>query len=359
MALLWFDGMDRYDSLESFINAYPSSGPVVEFTAGRFGGRSLKLPKTFGANVFTPPSFVNSSSLILNFAIKLGGRFSNFPILYFSSGANPSAYKLKLTSSGQLEFYINNILFNYTKKSLAYDTWTHIELYFRIGSGVGGGTNNGYLELRVNEEEFMKSGTLNGSQTLNTSANLFSSINGISFRSSDANATDVYLDDISIMNDQGSINNGFHGDSVIENFVPTGNSLSAWSSYPQGNQTWQSVSEIPPDFDNSYAFTSSNNTFERYTSRNPQYAVQSVYGLRVVALAKKDNSDFAAAIPFFNNTLVGTYEGPQYPLTTGYQYYSMQVPEAPSSVQGFQGPTSNIQVSTIQGFNFGLKFIEA
>ena len=285
MALLFMDGMDHYGSTSDLLYTYQQiqSGVTYQATGGRFGGGAIKTTAddlyakvSFGQTAQTcivqcfvfieaSPASVSSDQL-LGFAhsgLVIASLFSNSDLtLTFKRGNSTSL----ATSSN----------------ALVQGAWNYIELqYF---------TNNttGTVILNINGEEGINATGLDTETTGfpdGPSALWLGNVNNTS--------TDVYFDDVIVMDNLGGKNDGFLGEVRIETIYPTADTAQA-DFTPQGagdNYVEVDDGDTGPDADTTYNESSTVGHKDLFTMGNLATAnISAVHAVQSVNLVRKDDA---------------------------------------------------------------------
>lgn len=191
---------------------------------------------------------------------------SSGEMLVSAAGGPLDFLSVWFNTSNQLYLYddANNVAIGSPSATLSANQWHKIELGFKISAS----TNDDYGELKVNGTTVHSSTTLN----LGTGAPEYIEL-GMYLPVTDT-AT-IYIDDVALNDDQGSVNNTWCGEGKIVQLLPISDSANGGWSKPGGGTTnlFSSVDNTPPT---GIADTTSGTNAERQI-RNPNNTASQDY----------------------------------------------------------------------------------
>lgn len=211
MSLLHADGFDLYASAADMMKTGYSrtSTLLLDYSTnlGRYGGGCLTFNPTASANGWLVPcSAERGQTLVIGFAYYLSGG-PNANVIVAST-----LFSLSVDPSGVLTFIPESGSSLSTGGSVVPpETWVWIEMKVRLGTNA----TDGSVEVRVNDVTYIVNGAIDThiSSTARITNLRFSGPNG---------ATAAHrLDDLVIMNTEGTSMNDFIGDSRIDTLLPT------------------------------------------------------------------------------------------------------------------------------------------
>jgi hypothetical protein len=284
MVLLNLEGFDHHGTSDANMDDYldrkhSSIFGTFENETGRISGTALGTNATTDNIVFRFPS--NHSEIIFGFAMKFRELNSNVTdnIVEILNQSNQTLCTFFRSANGvpalleadNTSHFANNIQW---KPFL----WN----YFEIRVLAGTNNSNGQIELRMNGESIINE----------TGVDTFFS-GQIGCTGAVLNGTDHYdplYDDIYVIDTTGSVNNTWLGDVKVEALFPNGAGNSTQFSVTGAASNYQAVDDNPVDDDTSYVSSSTLNQKDTYAYENLSTITQSIKGVIVHTLAKKDST---------------------------------------------------------------------
>jgi len=290
MALRWMEGFETlgttvgatvYEALSrkygNFhgLTLYPNCNQV-KLAAGRRGGYSLQgayaYPTTSQRYFYAVAAadVPTNDTWIVGMAIKFASSFpDNKEILVIGSADSTTNYNfsIKVTSSGRVSANGggNTLLTTTASPVLAADTWHYLEVKVVCHDTAGA------YEIRIDNQTVL-SGT-----DVDTRATDDSRYVMFQFRN-------YYqcLDDIYICDTDGTANNDFLGQIVIEGLLPTADGDSSDWTPSSGTDHAAMVDDIPPDDDTFYVESNTENAADLYDYANLSLiTTEPILGLQV------------------------------------------------------------------------------
>ena len=255
----------------------------------------------------------SSSTVVVGFGFKaLGGGGQSGVVAFGNSTTYHASCRYNFTLQRIEIWDANNALIGNTANgSVKQDTWYYIEVKVLVGD-----SPSGRVDLQING--VVPSGfpltsvdTRNGATT---------TIDNIRFGAGAADASSlVALDDIYIFDTNGSTNNDFIGQAVVQTIVPNGDGSVAWSR-SGGSTNYGNVDETVQNGDTDYVYTSTAAQQDFYNFTNLAANTATVYGLQVNGCARKDDSG-ARSLKLLTKSGATTSTGSTHSLDTSYTYY--------------------------------------
>jgi hypothetical protein len=207
MTLKWIDGCEGWQDATYATRAYADTGSVSTATPGRVspGTRAWSLN---GGRMQTPSLGVQNT-----WVIGLGLFFSQvaagFKVRFFSGGSEQCRFEIE--NSGGLPRFklVRGTTTIATGSTFALSQWFYFEFKVTVRTGT-----NGAYELRQNEVNVLSGSSVNLADTGADGADQF----GWGYHTG---GNTVRVDDIYILDDQGTVNNNFKGDSVAVHILPS------------------------------------------------------------------------------------------------------------------------------------------
>ena len=238
-------------------------------------GKSLKFlgPHSEDAYLVTP-SLGNASTLIIGFAFKDDNMPSApFKLLSFMdlSDSQIDLYFDPSTHNFSFRRAIDDIVGTGTRL-VSDNTWVYVEVKATIHSSTGS------VQLKINEQSDI---TVTGANT-QASANGHNYANTISFFKPSAYSTSYSLDDLYILDSNGSANNDFLGDMKVEALVPIGTGTNSGWTAVGDSPNWKCVVSNNA----TYVETSTLNAKDTYQISDLTYITNAIAGIGVNIFVK-------------------------------------------------------------------------
>jgi hypothetical protein len=291
MSLLFMDGFDYYetadlthtwDSVFDDVNGNP---PTLTSGTGRYGSGSqaLYLGPNGGAGV--TKGFGSQDTWYVGFAFKYSATVNVGRILSFPG---PSGIDQVVVSLNAGILTVGNTNFSVVSAtSITAGTWNYIEV---LVSGLVA-TNTcaaGSIQLRINgivvcsvPANQHTQGDFDSSGSTATSTLL---IGG----GSSTSPVDIYIDDLYVCNEVGTINNNFLGDVRIECLTVTGaGSNTQWT--PLSGTNYSNIDEVDEDGDTSYNSTNVITQVDTFPVSSLSSTYVTINAVQISITARKDN----------------------------------------------------------------------
>lgn len=338
MSLIWMDGFDAYGVsgsaklvMESSLYVWAQVSVSNQTRTGR--GYCIELPwnSTPGSPVFVRKAFDVKSSLVVGFAWKLNAISQLKEICRFQYddhfGSVRSHVAIYMAADGAVT--IANVASNGSTwvkmadsgpNKLFPNVWHYIEV--KITFAEVGGT----VQVRIDGQTCVEATGCTKNPLSPGLCNLWRASN---FQLEDANFNDTYIDDLYILDTEGSEFNDFLGDVVIHTVMPNEDgSLNQLAQFGGSLQKYTAVDDIPPDGDVSYVFGNVIGQQERYRVDPLPTNVINVLAVSVHARAKKDAAG-ASGIKLLSRVDGVNEIGPREPVTTQYVTRALMLERAP------------------------------
>ena len=268
MALKWYDGAEIWAA-----SGYQSRGYIAgttSFAAARISPGTTSMQ--FSDASLTTPSLGEQNTWIVGFGFKLGGNAGEWRFL----DASVDQCSLEIHDNGDSTFEWKMMRgateLERTTEAFVYNVWHYFELKVTVRAGV-----NGAYELRHNENAVMSDTGIN---LADTGAD---GCDSHQFGLTPAGQT-VWMDDIYICDDQGSIRNDFLGDSVIVALLSQaeGNQNDFTPSTGIDNEALiDDPSNAPSSADYVSSDTNGHQDFYTYDDL-PATGIGTIFGIRVI-----------------------------------------------------------------------------
>ena len=252
MTLRFLDSFDHYTDLtQKGWVLTGASTPSIASTYVRTGDQALRLRNIsslgtmlgHGCNIALPAATYVTVGLAFYFPQELRGMDSVYQrtlIAFLYNGAAQlrvcwdkrcgtlAVARSALSNPTSLSFSAGGLL--------APNRWHYIEAKARLHG------SEGFCEVRVDEATVLRL------ENVNTKYHAAATvINGIALSGGCSSSEYVYVDDLYILDDAGTINNDFLGNIRVESLTPTADgALNAWTP-SAGSDHWPLIDEVPPD----------------------------------------------------------------------------------------------------------------
>lgn len=227
---------------------YMDGGNVV---SDHIGGRCFDVNAGFGANA--TKNFTASNEIFWHFALKQTGTWTaaaNFKITWYDAAGN----ELGSLRVSTLDIYVGTTLVQAGPRSLLLNTWYIIELHIKIAD------SGGIIEYKIDgvPTNSFTGDTKPGANTTVASMNWFNY------------TAHTYLDDLTMNDTSGAVDNSWCGDSHFYGLVPNGNGDFSMLVGSDSNSVdnYLLVDEIPSNGDTDYVQSATPNDKDFYQLAN-------------------------------------------------------------------------------------------
>jgi hypothetical protein len=274
--MLFFDGFDGYDAVTDLGNYggwnIPSNANSISSTVRIGSGKSIRFGDSVGTNMkYTISADQAGKTVYIGFALLLNTAVPGQNILEILNSASSQQCLLYINSSRVLEARTSGVLSTGTT-TLSASTWYYIEVKILVDNSAG------IFDCLLNGvSEFTFSGDTQGQSTNSVSFFRFTGTSG------------AYLDDLYILNNDGSVNNTYLGEVVINRLAQTGDSSVAFTRNT-GATNYEAIDDMlgAPDDATTYVYATTSGTKDEYTLSNTASA-NTIYGVKVNTRAQKDD----------------------------------------------------------------------
>ena len=291
MSLEFMDGFDHYSAASWIQKKWDGSseptGAYWTFAAGRFGGDCIvNTSYTNMGLMLTATQLTNQATRVVGFALQVTNTIysqvnGGSGLLSFLDGATAQV-QIGLDKDGSLWVVrdptnTNVVLFHSAAGVIPVNNWVYVEAKLTVGSSVGA------FDIHVG-------GTSVASGTgVNTQTSSNATSNGIQLANPQSYGYGAMLDDVYVLNAQGSANNNFLGECQILTTLPTADGSNLAMTPNSGTAHFSRVNEATPDSDTSYVSSNMPGATDTY-----KFAAISPTGLiaavQTVVTARKDQA---------------------------------------------------------------------
>lgn len=336
MSLLWMEGFEWVNSAADLALRYDSILGITAQQAGRVSGFSVATSN--GATVIQKNLGSNRASWVIGLGFfHVAGASARLIYLLDSTSLQ---CELRTNASNQLLITRNGSqasITNGTSTVTLSAGWNYVEWKVTIANSSSADS----CIVMLNGVEVIN--VTAGSDLQNT-ANAFAQTVGLGNTSS---AT-YRFDDWYVLDQSGSVNNDFLGDSRVITLYPDGNGNSTqWT--PIAGTNYENVDDATPDADSTYNFSSTVGHTDLYTFGNAPAALTTIHGIQTGIVARKDDAgsrEFARVI----RTNSTNYDGTTVTLTDSYVSYAEVQEQNPNT-------SSAWTVSDINAIEAGIKVV--
>jgi len=329
MACLLLESFDTYAT-----GNYTGKWQSMAGTIGAYG-REGTNGLTHTTESFIQKTISNKQTLIVGIAIKLDTT-KDWNLLEFRDGTTVQL-GLYTDASNQIIIKRGTTTLENTSYAIPTNTWIYLEFKGTIDNSAGS------YELRINGVTEASDSGIDTQQTGNAYAT------SVVFRFSGIGASNHYLDDIYIFDDEGSFCNNFVGDVYVEAIFPNADGYTnTWVAFPGSGDNYEEVDETDPDSDTTFVATSGVGFIDSYAFSNLVSTSGSIYTVQVNLWARKDDAGSRTLNAITRPTTV-TYSGAE-PISLGntYQYSLHHFDYNPETA-------GNWTIAQINAAEFGIK----
>lgn len=312
------DSFDHYatgDVLQKWTSQDSSGGQSISSGNGRRSTSSWRMTTSRQLNKAVP----SQTGYVMGVAFKCSSLpGSTVSILQFNEGAT-THIALRLAADGSLIVARNTTaLATSSAGVITAGSYYYIELKAVIHDSTG------TYAAHVNGGALLSG---SGADTRNGGTGVITivSINGIT-------AQDTDWDDLYICDLTGGMNDDFLGDVRVDAYLPNGNGNSSQlvGSDADSTDNYLLVDDATPDGDSTYVSSSTSGQKDTYGFANMSHTPASIYGVSVIASAKKDDAGSRSITTVTRSNGADT-DGATQALSTSYIMYSDTLDEDPDT----------------------------
>jgi len=335
MSLLFFDGFDGYDAIDdltAFGNWSVVSGAIsssVRVGTGKsvnLGSANQSIIKTVGDQA--------GKTLYIGFAFtKVTATGSFFGVHSTASSDSPQCY-LRINALGFIEIVAGGVLVATGITALQLNMWYYIECKILVAN------TGGVCEVKID-------GAVDCSFTGDTQWQSTNTVLQIRWGQQPATETHNFLiDDIYILNSDGTANNTYLGEQRCEIMTPTSDSSVAWTRNT-GATNYSAVDDAigAPDDNTTYVSSSTSTQKDEYGLSNLT-GVAAVAGVKLITRAEKNDVN---PLSFKHGIKSGaTNQQVAYTLGIGYANFIDIFETSDGATTAFTSTTVDSLLSTIE-----------
>jgi hypothetical protein len=280
MTLVHVEGWDGMsDVLQRY--SYSGSKPTIDASIFRNGTKSLKCTSyNYKCNISLP----SQQTYVFGFALYLNTYQINLAsptlqaILLSGSGGNQNS--ILFDDSGHILVYRGSTLLAISIQTFSIKTWFYVEVLATCTNSISA---DEYV-IKVNGVEWINLPATTDTQ--NEASPGFSTIRFAGGYSSGI----YYYDDIYVCDLNGSVNNDFLGDSVVEVLNPNGNGNANQFDGSDGNSVdnYLLVDDVVPDDDTTYVESDTVSQQDQYALSDLTGSIGTIHGVAARNQCKKD-----------------------------------------------------------------------
>lgn len=335
------DGFDHYGTVD-YVGKY-WSGPSTSIENGKsttgpglgsLAQKAIGLTNTAISRVWGSESGV----LICGFAFFASSL--NDAVIFSFMESSTTLVGLQLTSAGTIKVFRQftfNVLGTCSGSAILPNTWNYIEIKCTFDSVAGS------LQVRKNGVEVFNQTGINTDPAGGSICNAISLGGSASSPFPALRFDDLYLNDTN-----GTQNNDFEGEILIDTLPPVSNGLGPIDFTPSTGLNYECVDNVPPLELTEYVASSTTGDADGYFGPNYIRNVQSIQCIRTVNFAKKTGAGAASLKHRIKSSSVVVSSDPV-ALTVDYLYSSVLWEKNPNGNVAWEPAT----ISPGNSFNFG------
>lgn len=308
MALLWFDGFDSYNNLNSYIatRGGTETGGAMNKTIGRFNNMGYYSGWDVGSSILLPSE---PTEIWTGKAIRMNGEFGTTTVFAFYYETPVWIYavpevRIQLDgTTGKFSAQRGNtvLLGSSAERAFSQFGWHWVEAHFKLG------TTDGIVELYVDGVKVLDIGGT--TPTVNTKYTLAAT--GVRAINSTSGSNNTIIDDLYILDTTGSAPwNTRLGDCKIVSLKVNSDATPNNGTTSNGSaQHYTTVDDMPIGYDTADYVRLQNTTGqkEKFGISSFTDTASTIFGVSVVSVCKKSDAGDAA---FHNTTTVNNVEYP-------------------------------------------------
>lgn len=276
MALQFLEGFDHYTTAQAVRKWTTVVGNGVIVSPGRFNGQAWQF-NNVGTTSYLEQNLVARDTFIIGVAFQIAYGDASVPVIRFMDDTNDQI-DIRVTSTAGFQFTRNGTpLATSADNVIAFGYYNYIEAKVVVDNSAG------VVQLRVNGVQVINQGSIDTQNTGNAS------INRIRFQPfSNSGAYDMRIDDIYIIDDTGTFDNGFLGECRVETHFPSANGTFVEFTPVGAGTNYQAMDETTSNDDVDYTQANVVGNRDIFTVSNYTFVGQ-VYGLQVTGTHRKDD----------------------------------------------------------------------
>ena len=332
------DGFDHYGTIDYVAKAWAGTPTSIEDGKPVAGGlclakKAVGLTNTSIVKVLS----TEPSTAICGFAFYAGSL--NDAVIFSFKSDSTTQIGLQMTSIGTIRIFRDstlNIIGTCSGLGILPSTWNYLEIKCTFDSVVGS------VQVRNNGVEVFSQSGINTDPANSSLCNAVALGGAASFPFPALRFDDYYINDTN-----GTQDNDFEGEILIDTFVPKGNATPLdWT--PTAGTNYECVDNVPPDETTTYVSSSTSGHIDAYLGENYIRSIINIHFVRTVNFAQKTGAGAANIKHRISSNSVAVSSDP-ITLTNDFLY---------SSVLWEKNPDGNVAwtpatISPGNGFNFG------
>lgn len=268
MAILNFSGFDSYDSIwnSNFFHQRDNYIDCTDEDTPYGIGQALKFQDVYGINVRS--MYPASSEFIVGFALKI---FTYYNHLCFGNFDYTIQSSVRFNIDGTIELYRYTTSALIAEYTIDYDptVWNYVEVKCGLGNG------DGYFIVRINEEVVIDASDID---------NVYSGTDYLLRYLGFTYTRGCYIDNMYVLNNEGTENNDFLGEVRIDTIYPSANGTIN-DGVPSIGENYECVDDPIIIDDTDFITLSTVDDVELFTFENlpdsPSY-IKEIYGVKAV-----------------------------------------------------------------------------
>jgi len=272
---------------------------------------------------------------VVGFAFKFSTAIAG--VMFRTMGTATINLTIALNADGTLSLYRSTVLLDTSVTVLSTDTWYHIELVAQV-------SNSTTIECILKVD-----GTTVITLPTSTDTMIAGGITSVQLGKLGIPASTFYFDSYYLMDQEGSTNNTFLGDCVVEAILPDGNGYNSDFDGSDGNQVdnYLLVDEADPDDDSTYVEDDTVGGIDAFTYDALSETPATIFGVAVTIMAKKTTAN-ARTIKQIARPVSTNYLGDEHTLSESYACYQDIWEDNPADAAAWEE-------ADVNGAEFGVK----
>ncbi len=310
MTLRMIDGFDGYATADLAGRHYYPNSPEIQSVVARNSGQSVKCGTGVEYIRFSDSAPFTSSTGVIGFAFQKNGIGGGAICEINNSGGSIQA-SLYYTGS-TLQIRRGTTVLATGAASFVSDVWYYIEWKFEIANSTVGENilnvdGGAYITLAA------------GADTQNTGS---AEVQTFDLGHHALSAGYVYIDDVYVLDLEGSVNNDFLGDVIVETILPDAAGYQSDWDGSDGNKVNNNelVDEATPDGDTTYVEDDTVGGIDSYTYAALSQTPATIHAVAVNTVAKKTTAN-VRTIKQIARPVSTNYTGAEHTLSVSYANY--------------------------------------
>jgi len=333
MTLRLVDSFDTYATADISRRYTVSATPAIDAVEMRTGVGCLKCD-SYTDCIITAITCTDDK-FVVGFAFKTSALVAGD--IFRTMGSATINLTLHLNDDGTFSLKRSTVIIDTSVTALLVDTWYHIELVAQV-------SNSTTIECILKVD-----GTTILTLPTSTDTMIAGGLTGIRLGKFGIPSMTCYFDSYYFMDQDGSTNNTFLGDCVVEAILPDGNGYNSDFDGSDGNQVdnYLLVDEADPDDDTTYVEDDTVGGIDSFTYAAMSETPATIFGVAVTTMAKKTTAN-ARTIKQIARPVSTNYTGDEHTLSESYACFQDIWEDNPADAAAWEE-------ADVNGAEFGVK----